>query len=291
MSHAYNEHRNHKVQKNRVAHIAGKAAGGSAHADVAADKKLIRSMVKQTAMRADGGAVRSRADRPARAKGGRVKGTTVNVIVAPKSQDQAAPPMAAMPPPMPPKPPVMPAPAPAGPIPGLGGMPPGGPPMPPRSDGGRAYKRGGGVKGKMSGEKKHGKKAKPFKMRAEGGSVPMPKPRPEGKEPQPSDLYSGSDAKRLERGRATGGKVFSQSQGSPKSAINTFTPNFAQGTTQVQHSGNKSDTQNIGRKAPITRATGGPIYSDGRKGKQMAWLKGVGAGGGEGRLKKAHHAK
>lgn len=61
--------------------------------------------------------------------------------------------------------------------------------------------------------------------------------------------------------------------------------------TQVQHSGNKSDTQNIGRGPVITKATGGPVYSDGKNGKQMAWLKGVGAGGGEGRLKKAAHAK
>lgn len=107
------------------------------------------------------------------------------------------------------------------------------PPMPPRSDGGRAYKKGGAVKAKMSGEKKHGKK--PFKMRASGGAI--------------SDSSIGG--------------------------------------TKVQHSGNKSDTQNIGRGPVITRATGGPIYANGAKGKQMAWLKGKGAGGGKGRLAKA----
>ena len=230
MAHLYNAHRADKVMKNRVPHIAGKAAGGMTHSDVAEDKALIRKMVKKTAMRADGGAVKARADKVARAKGGRVKGTTVNVIVAPKQQE--APPMAAMPPPMPPRPPVAPPPAPAM-SPGVGGMPP----IPPRSEGGRAYKKGGAVKAKMSGEKKHSKK--PFKMRASGGAV--------------------SDS--------------------------------SVGGTQVQHSGNKSDSQNIGRGPVITRATGGPIYANGKMGAQMAWLKGVGAGGGKGRLKKAHHEK
>ena len=207
MSHPYQEHRKHKVEKSRVKDITkGYAGGGMPHGDVKADKALIRRMVKGPALRADGGPVTARADRPGRAKGGRVKGTTVNVIVAPKQDTpQATPAM----PPMPPKPPMPPlAPAAAGappPVPGLGGMPP--PPMP---------------------------------MRAKGGAV----------------------------------KSIGMDVG-----------------TKVQHSGNKNDTQNIGRKPVITKATGGAIYSDGRKGKQMAWLKGVGAGGGEGRLKKAHHAK
>lgn len=224
MAHPMNEHRAHKVMKNRVPHIAGKAAGGSAHSDVKEDKALIKKMVKGTALRADGGGVRARADKVSRAKGGRVKGTTVNVIVAPKQQDTpAAPPMAAMPPPMPPKPPMAPPSAPAamGAVPGLGGMPP----MPPRSDGGRAYKKGGAVRAK-------------------------------------------SDA---------------SVKGKDGTGIGDRTP--------IQHSGNKSDTQNIGRGPAITRATGGPVYADGRKGKQMSWFKGVGAGGGEGRLKKAKHAK
>ncbi len=243
MSHEYNEHRNHKVQKDRVKHITGHAMGGAAHPDIAADKRLIKNMVKGPALRADGGAVRARADKVARAKGGRVKGTTVNVIVAPKQDAPAAPAMAAMPPLMPPKPP-MPPPAPAGmgpPSPGMGGIPP----MPPRADGGRAYKKGGAVK--MSGEKKHGKKAKPFKM-----------------------------------GRATGGAVDAAGV-KGKTGIGD--------RTQIQHSGNKSDTQNIGRGPVVTRATGGPIYSDGKKGKQMAWLSGKGAGGGKARLAKAKHAK
>ena len=94
-------------------------------------------------------------------------------------------------------------------------------------------KRGGAVKQKMSGEKKHSKK--PFKMKWKGGAI--------------------SDS--------------------------------SDGGTPIQHSGNKNDTQNIGRGPAITRATGGPIYADGAKGKQMAWLKGDGAGGGKARLAKA----
>ncbi len=58
--------------------------------------------------------------------------------------------------------------------------------------------------------------------------------------------------------------------------------------TPIQHSGNKSDTQNIGRGPVITRAAGGPIYSDGAKGKQMAPKLPAGSGGGKARKAKAH---
>ena len=244
MAHPFNEKRADKVQKSRVGKIVkGYATGGGVHSDEAEDRKLIRKEVKKSALRADGGSVKARADKVSRAKGGRIrsKGTNINVIIAPSGEKPPmaglgpmppAPPMAA--PPMPPKPPMMPpSPGAMGPPPGMGGMPM----MPPRSDGGRAYKKGGAVKDKMSGEKKHGKKVNPFKMRASGGAV--------------------SDS--------------------------------SKGGTQVQHSGNKSDAQNIGRGPVITRATGGPIYANGAKGKQMAWLKGKGAGGGKGRLAKAAH--
>lgn len=62
------------------------------------------------------------------------------------------------------------------------------------------FKNGGGVRTVTFGKK-----------RADGGSVPMPKPRPEGKEPQPKDLYSPSDVKRLER--ATGGRIEAPAKG------------------------------------------------------------------------------
>lgn len=58
--------------------------------------------------------------------------------------------------------------------------------------------------------------------------------------------------------------------------------------TPIQHSGNKSDTQNIGRGPVITRAAGGPIYSDGKKGHQMAPKLPSGSGGGKARKAKAH---
>jgi hypothetical protein len=47
---------------------------------------------------------------------------------------------------------------------------------------------------------------KSFKAR-----VPMPKPRPAGVEPQPTDLYAPSDVKRLER--AKGGPIYSAAKG------------------------------------------------------------------------------
>lgn len=157
MSHPMNEHRQHKVERSR-AHtmIKGYASGGAVkHSDAAEDKKLVKGMVKKAALRADGGAVKARADRPARKKGGRVKksNTTVNVITgghAPVAglgtAPMSPPPMAAAP--MPPRPPMM-----AGPPPGVGGpgapgLPPGAPPMmPPHRDGGRVstYKKGGRV--------------------------------------------------------------------------------------------------------------------------------------------------
>ena len=54
--------------------------------------------------------------------------------------------------------------------------------------------------------------------------------------------------------------------------------------TPVQHSGNKSDTQNIGRKPVITKATGGPVEHSAKMGPKL-----VGGGrGGMARLEKAH---
>jgi len=61
--------------------------------------------------------------------------------------------------------------------------------------------------------------------------------------------------------------------------------------TPIQHSGNKSDTQNIGRKAVITKATGGPIYSDGKWKEDMGPNLNAGANSGVGRMRKNHLAK
>ena len=152
MSHPFQSHRQGKVEHSRAAKLTkGYASGGSVHSDEAEDKALIKKTVKKAALRASGGSVTARSDRPHRAKGGRVKPVTVNVVVAPQGgKDESG--LAGAPPMMPP-----PGPPPGGPPmppPGAGGPPPGGPPMPPpiRSSGGRAYKSGGRVKRADGGE-------------------------------------------------------------------------------------------------------------------------------------------
>ncbi len=97
-----------------------------------------------------GMAAKPRLDRPARARGGKVGRTNVNVIIAQKpDQPQAMPMAGAGPTPSPiPAPAPPPMPPPGMPPPGLGAMMGGGMPGL-RSAGGRAeYKRGGSVKGK-----------------------------------------------------------------------------------------------------------------------------------------------
>jgi len=166
MAHPYSEHREHHVERNRVSHITGsheptrtyedikRARGGRVHGDEAEDKSLIKGLVKPSALKAHGGKAKHRADKPHRAKGGRVnksKGTNVNVIVAPQAGHAQAPPLppvpqaGAAPPPMPPRPPM------GGPPPGMppGAGPPGMPPGMPlgiRNTGGAVgYATGGPV--------------------------------------------------------------------------------------------------------------------------------------------------
>lgn len=147
MAHPFASHRQHSVERSRVARMAkGYATGGAVHPDEKEDKALVRQMVKRKALKAEGEPSKHRADRPGRKKGGRVnKGkVTVNVITG------GPPPAAgvAMAPPMPPPVAAVPPGPPPGPPPGAM-MPPGGPPpdmpMPPRAHGGRAYKKGGAV--------------------------------------------------------------------------------------------------------------------------------------------------
>jgi len=134
MAHPFSEHRADKVMKSRVGKITAacggimRAAGGGVHSDEAADKRLVKKMVKATAMKLAGGNVTARSDRPARARGGKVrkpKGHTTNVIIA-APKPPMVPGVAASPPPTPPRP--------VAPPPGAGGPPmpppgPGGPPM------------------------------------------------------------------------------------------------------------------------------------------------------------------
>lgn len=155
MAHPFHEHRQTKKEHSRVGHITkGYAKGGAVkHSDEAEDRKLIRSMVKKADLKAEGGKVKHRMDKPHRAKGGRVgKGknnsrTIVNVIAGGHPAGGAVPPGPPMgPPPMgvapgaPPTPPPMAA-RPMMP-PGAGMSPPGagGPPMPMRARGGKVHK-------------------------------------------------------------------------------------------------------------------------------------------------------
>lgn len=305
--------------------------GHVTHDDEAEDRAVIKKMVKKKALRADGGSVKARSDKtPRRAKGGQVKKraeggptvkpmlpsdmlaeaqrrhdqavkegrsstltsqlyriqgeqgrarggkvhhkggkTNVNVIVAPGGKGPAAPMMppaaAGLPPTaaasMPPRPPMAPPPAQgqgAPGVPGLGGMP--------------IRKRGGKVEsshhvkshgvGEQSGKRVKGSlfgKSNMNKLSTANG-----------------DLYGDSHMK----GYAHGGSV-ADKRG--VTGIGARTP--------IQHSGNKSDTQNIGRGPVITKARGGPIFSDGREGHDMGPNLKAGANSGIGRLKKNRMAR
>lgn len=239
MTHPHAEHRQHKVERRRVKQVLkGYAAGGAvSHGDEREDKALVKKMVKPSAMKMSGGAVKHRADR--RARGGRTKhkGTNVTVVVAPQGGGVGAgvrPPMpmpapaGAAPAPMPPRPPM--------PAPGAGPMPPGMPPGMP--------------------------------MRARGGSV--------------------KSGPTWEEGLRDG--------------------------TQVKNSPGKNDLKDIGRKKPITYASGGNVKPAGAKlvqfwagGKVPARARGGkiesgngvdkatklpgGSGGAEARLTKERRAK
>lgn len=258
MSHPMNESRDHKVQKQRVAHITrGYASGGGvnvAHEDEAEDKALVKKMVKKKAMRMAGGKVNARLDRRARggkirdddsdkhdgvrddetldreatrenrmkrARGGRAKHgkTNVNVIVAPQG--------------------------------GHPGMAPGGPPM-----------------------------GAPPMMPPPGAMPPHPPMAPPMAGPPPGMPPGGMPApggpplmhKRGGRTYASGGGVKSG-------------PAWAGGLragTQISHSPGKNDMADVGRPKPITYKSGGRI--DAPNGVDPATKMPGGAGGGEARL-------
>lgn len=308
MAHPHNEHRAHKVERERVHHIAGvheevrghhqRARGGRVHDDEAEDRALVSKMleeherkemkVKGTLKHDMGKHAKQRADKaPRRARGGHVKKggkghTNVNVIVAPGGGGQRPMPLPVAAPPVPPRPPIAPPPVPAlggapGPAPGLGGMPP-------RKRGGRVTSDVADVKHFHKGEKveggfhkhnkgaheMHGKKSSGGRVDKMFGHADMDKAHPESNE---DDWGSGKP-------RARGGKVEGK-----KSSADARGVTGIGARTPIQHSGNKSDTQNIGRGPVITKATGGPIYADGRAGKQMG--PNVHAGNsGIGRLRK-----
>lgn len=270
MGHPHAEHRQHKVERRRVAHITkGYAHGGAVHGDEAADVKLIKAKVKKSALKMDGGKPKHRADH--RARGGRTKhkgkGTTVNIINSPQHPGGAMPPM--MPPPgaLPPRPPMAPPPmmppagaAPPPPMPGAGPMPPR-PMMPPPGMPMRA--RGGRIKDGPAWNT--GLKAGTQVQHADGKS----------------------DGKDIGRGRVvmfkTGGGV-----------IKTFRAGGGVGQTPGTAGPGAPYKPTYKRtKEPLTpdvaRAAGGKIESP--RGVEAASRLPGGAGGGEARLAKEHRAE
>lgn len=118
MAHPYASVKQDKVERSRVSKMTqGCASGGSVHSDAAQDRKMVKSMVKSSALKMEGAKSGGRLDKYAR--GGAVKkaSTNVNVIIAPQGGAGGAPmpvppvggpavPPAAGPPPMPPGMPV-----------------------------------------------------------------------------------------------------------------------------------------------------------------------------------------
>ena len=237
MAHPHNEHRAHKVEKSRVHRLCGGkgyASGGAVKEKVeVADKALAAHKKEHEALHAKGGKPKHRGDKPHRAKGGRVKHhgksgkTNVNVIVAPKDGAPVAglaphPPMPAAPPPAAGMPPAMAAP----PAPPMAARPPV-PPMAP----------GAGMP-----------------MRKRGGAVEAGTSQPPGAKTNtlagPSTDQAGT--KRGAEKAAHGEKTAVQRKRGGK-------VDCSQGMTPVQHTDGKQDSQNIGRKKPITYAKGGKV--------------------------------
>lgn len=139
--HPFSDHRQHKVERERVSHITKqcRAAGGGIQQEERKDRKLFSKMIKEHGLVPEGKKAKHRADRVvARKSGGRVKkgATNVNVIIG----GEKSAPMPPMMPPMEGPPGGLP------PVAGLGGPPPGAgappgmPPMPMRAKGGKVSK-------------------------------------------------------------------------------------------------------------------------------------------------------
>ena len=274
--HPYHEHRQHKVERERVGHIAHghkhRADGGRVHGDEAEDRKLFGKMIREHDRKeADGKGKKHRHDRPHRAKGGKVhkgkKGSThVNVIVGGHNPSPvAAPPL----PPMAPQAGLAPPPGV-----GVGGSPPMPPPggpgagMPP---GMPMRARGGPIESNKEVYAKGGRAC-----RARGG--PIYDNGHMGKELTEREL----------KGRKHGGSVKSG-------------PGWEEGLkngTKVQHEPALEDTiKNMNRKRVVTFATGGGVVSFRARGgpveasqKVVKGMTGVsGSGGAVGRRQKAKH--
>ena len=285
MAHPHAAHRQHHVERARVAHLTkGYAKGGAVKGDASIGKQALSLHAKEhKALHAEGHESKHRMDRPKRAKGGRVgkksKGngkTIINVITGGHPAGGAPPPMPAGPPMgiAGPPPGAMPAPPMAAkppmpmPPPGAGG-PPG---MPMRAKGGRIHRETGG-------RSEVGKMPTPAQIVATNRSRPVS---------SDADAKAAMDtiAKAVQQPmRAKGGRV---NQGSP-----VFEESRRAGT-QVQHNDSgKTDLNpsNYPRKKVVTFASGGRVrrFEATDKVAKATMLPG-GSGGGEARLTKAHRA-
>jgi hypothetical protein len=258
MAHPFASQRQSKVEHSRVAGITKAYATGGA----VKPPQMLKP--KTTIMKAEGGPVSARLDRPGRASGGRVgKATTVNVIVAPTpsgaAEGAAPPPMAAPKPPMgaaPPPPPGMP----------MGGPPPGGPPMPMRANGGAVKSPKGDVKPLPMTPSQRASFQKRWQNADSDDALDR----------------IGKDAAKYgvdtSTYRARGGAVKSKGAG-------VFAEGKREGT-KVQHADGKDDGKDIGRGKPITYKTGGRVEAP--RAVDAPHAKG-GGGGGLSRIDKQHN--
>ena len=290
MTHPFVEHRAHKHEKSRVAHIVhGYATGGVVMENETAKPVQRKAIKMRDGQAVEGSTGKSRADRPNRKKGGPVhgrhKGVTVNVIAAPHGgaggpMPPMVPPPGAGPAPAmagPPRPPMMPPPGAGGPP----GMPPG---MPPRRSGGAAYAKGGAVKRADGGD------VKPLKPLTSVPSVPPKAKSPVANEDEetpripgryrayrgPQDLAAGGIAKRARGGGIKDGP--------------TWKDGIRSGTPMQNNPAGKNDQIDVGRKRVITYRTGGAVEHKAGSKPTTPHLPG-GAGGGLARLRKEKLAK
>lgn len=256
--HPFAAHREHHVEKQRVAHIAKhRASGGGVHSDEKQDRKLFKKMIAEHDREAEGKKSKHRRDRVARAKGGKVgkKGrgaTHVNVIVGAQHPNAPAPMMAPHAPMVqPPAPPAAP-PVPPAAMAGLAGAP-GVPPM--RARGGRTH-------------------------RADGGKIDSGEEFPGGimdqmRHKSTWQTQNAPQAQNSSKGRARGGALKSG-------------PAYEEGRkagTPVQHSPALSSTiKNMGRGKAVTFSHGGKVESP--QGVSPATKLPGGGGGGAGRRAK-----
>lgn len=292
MSHPYAAHRQTAKEHSRVGHITRgyKSGGAVKHADAAEDRKLIKSMVKKTDLKAEGDKSKHRMDRPKRAHGGKVGKkhgsgkTIINVITG---GDKAAPPPmpmpppgvgpAAMPPPMAAKPP-MPMPPP-----GAGGPPPG---MPMRARGGKVQTPAGSGVAANTKDAERNKGSKVFNQSLKNGTQisGTGNNKSDGKDigrGRVVTFWAGGGVKK----RAEGGNVKYPASDSAKALGDAYAIKPWYGPeAQSARAGAGKDFV-----ASTKRAKGGRVESP--QGVAPATHLPGGSGGGEARLAKEHRAE